>query len=236
MGGYMTKILVIEDDTTIAMGLKYSLEVEGFFVDIANCVEIGLKKIDEEKFDLLLLDLMLPDGTGYDVCNKVNSKDDIGIIFLTACDEEVNIIMGLDMGGDDYITKPFRVRELISRIKSVLRRKGKIRNEVDNKVIDLGEIKIHTLEGKVYKSGKEIVITALEYKLLLMLAQNSGKIISRSHILEGLWDVAGDFVNDNTLTVYIKRLREKIEDIPSSPKYIVTIRGLGYKWNRSDSL
>ena len=230
----MNKILMVEDDTTIAIGVKYSLEAEGFYIDIANCVEEALNKINSEKFDLLLLDVMLPDGTGYDICRKINNIDGIGIIFLTACDEEVNIVMGLDMGGDDYITKPFRVRELISRIKSVLRRKGKATREVDKKVIDLGEVKIHTLEGKVYKNGKEVVITALEYKLLLMLAQNTGKIISRSQILEGLWDIAGDFVNDNTLTVYIKRLREKIEDIPSNPKYIVTVRGLGYKWNRGE--
>lgn len=230
----MNKILMVEDDTTIAMGVKYSLEAEGFYVDIANCVEMGLEKISNDKFDLLLLDVMLPDGTGYDICKKINNKDDIGIIFLTACDEEVNIVMGLDMGGDDYMTKPFRVRELISRIKSVLRRKGKTSIEADKKIIDLGEVKVHTLEGKVYKNGEEIIITALEYKLLLMLAQNAGQIISRSQILGGLWDVAGDFVNDNTLTVYIKRLREKIEDKPSEPKYVVTVRGLGYKWDKGE--
>lgn len=229
----MNRILMVEDDTTIAMGVKYSLETEGFYVDIATSVEEALDKL-KSNFDLILLDVMLPDGTGYDICKKINEEDNIGIIFLTACDEEVNVVMGLDMGGDDYITKPFRLRELISRVKSVLRRKGKTTNDSEKKIIDLGDIKIHTLEGKVYKNGEEIIITALEYKLLLLLTQNAGQIVSRSQILEGLWDVAGDFVNDNTLTVYIKRLREKIEDLASSPKYIITVRGLGYKWEKGE--
>ena len=229
----MNRILMVEDDTTIAMGVKYSLETEGFYVDIASSVEEALDKL-KSNFDLILLDVMLPDGTGYDICKKINEEDNIGIIFLTACDEEVNVVMGLDMGGDDYITKPFRLRELISRVKSVLRRKGKTTNDSEKKIIDLGDIKIHTLEGKVYKNGEEIIITALEYKLLLLLTQNAGQIVSRSQILEGLWDVAGDFVNDNTLTVYIKRLREKIEDLASSPKYIITVRGLGYKWEKGE--
>lgn len=225
----MTNILIVEDDSTIAFGVKYALEQENFNVDICKDLESSRKNIEKKEYNLILLDVMLPDGNGYELCKEIRNTKDTPIIFLTACDEEVNVVMGLDIGGDDYITKPFRVRELISRIKAVLRRKDNT-NEI-SKVLKFGNLSIHTLQARVYKEGEEIFLTSVEYKLLLIFIQNKNIVLSRSQILEKLWDVTYDFVNDNTLTVYIKRLREKIEDDSTNPKYIITIRGLGYKWN-----
>lgn len=227
----MTKILIVEDDSTIAFSMKYALECEGYTVDSANNIENAKNKIKENKYNLLLLDVMLPDGTGYELCEEIRKTSEVSIIFLTACDEEVNVVMGLDIGGDDYITKPFRVKELMSRIKAVLRRKApKTENTTNNTSINFENLKINTLEARVFKNNEEIFLTSVEYKLLLILTQNINTVLSRVQILERLWDVSYDFVNDNTLTVYIKRLREKIEDNPSSPKYILTVRGLGYKF------
>lgn len=221
------KILVVEDDKIIASGLEYSLEKEGFSIVLCHDVESGKKAFIENEFCLCLLDVSLPDGSGYELCKIIRGKSDVPIIFLTACDDEVNVVMGLDMGADDYITKPFRLRELISRIKSVLRRYNK---EDDSSIfIEINNLRINTLEAKVYKNGKEVNLTALEYRLLLIFANNKGQVLSRSQLLEGIWDVVGDFVNDNTLTVYIKRIREKLEDNPQKPAIIKTVRGLGYK-------
>ena len=225
----MTNILMVEDDSTIAFGVKYALEQEGFNVDICKDLESSRENIEKKEYDIILLDVMLPDGNGYDLCKEIRNTQDTPIIFLTACDEEVNIVMGLDLGGDDYMTKPFRVRELISRIKAVLRRRGK--NNESKKVLKFGNLSIHTLEARVYKNGEEVFLTSVEYKLLLILIQNKNTVLSRSQILEKLWDVTYDFVNDNTLTVYIKRLREKVEDDSTDPQHIITVRGLGYKWN-----
>jgi len=219
--------LLVEDDKTIASGLEYSLEKEGFSTVLCHNVVSGKKAFLENKFDLCLLDLSLPDGSGYDLCKFIREESEVPIIFLTACDDEVNVVMGLDMGADDYITKPFRLRELISRIKSVLRRYNK--EDDSNKIIKLNNLIINTLEAKVYKNGQEVNLTALEYRLLLIFANNKGQVLSRSQLLERIWDVAGDFVNDNTLTVYIKRIREKLEDDPQKPTIIKTVRGLGYK-------
>ena len=225
----MTNILMVEDDSTIAFGVKYALEQEGFNVDICKDLESSRENIEKKEYDIILLDVMLPDGNGYDLCKEIRNTQDTPIIFLTACDEEVNIVMGLDIGGDDYMTKPFRVRELISRIKAVLRRRGK--SNESKKVLKFGNLSIHTLEARVYKNGEEVFLTSVEYKLLLILIQNKNTVLSRSQILEKLWDVTYDFVNDNTLTVYIKRLREKVEDDSTDPQHIITVRGLGYKWN-----
>ena len=225
----MTNILMVEDDSTIAFGVKYALEQESFNVDICKDLESSRENIEKKEYDIILLDVMLPDGNGYDLCKEIRNIQDTPIIFLTACDEEVNIVMGLDLGGDDYMTKPFRVRELISRIKAVLRRRGK--NNESKKVLKFGNLSIHTLEARVYKNGEEVFLTSVEYKLLLILIQNKNTVLSRSQILEKLWDVTYDFVNDNTLTVYIKRLREKVEDDSTDPQHIITVRGLGYKWN-----
>ncbi|MBW4874143.1 MAG: response regulator transcription factor, partial [Paeniclostridium sp.] len=206
----MINVLMIEDDSTIAFGVKYALEQEGFNIDICKDLESGRQNINNKEYNIILLDVMLPDGNGYEFCKEIRQTLDTPIIFLTACDEEVNIVTGLDIGGDDYVTKPFRVRELISRMNAVLRRKGN--NNENKKVVKFGDLSINTLEARVYKKGEEIFLTSVEYKLLLILIQNKNVVLSRTKILEKLWDVTYDFVNDNTLTVYIKRLREKIED------------------------
>lgn len=221
------KILVTEDDKTIASGLEYSLEQEGFEVTVCYDVKSSKRALTENAFNLCLFDLSLPDGSGYELCKIVRAKGDIPIIFLTACDDEVNVVMGLDMGADDYITKPFRIRELISRIQSILRRYHK--ESYQKPVLELGSLRIHTLDAKVYKNNQEMMLTALEYRLLLTFANNPGQVLSRSQLLEGIWDIEGDFVNDNTLTVYIKRIREKIENDPQNPTIIKTVRGLGYR-------
>ncbi|NLW02134.1 MAG: response regulator transcription factor [Clostridiaceae bacterium] len=226
------KILFVEDDKIIAAGLCYSLQQEGY--DVTHClgVESARAALNEQSFGLALIDLGLPDGSGYDVCRLVKAKADIPVIFLTAIDDEVNVVMGLDMGADDYITKPFRIRELLSRIRTVIRRYD--RAEPPKMVYDFCGITIDTARAKVYKGSREIILTSLEYRLLLIFARNRGQVLGRNQILESLWDVAGDFVNDNTLTVYIKRLREKIEDDPQHPRIIQTVRGMGYIGGQPD--
>jgi two-component system response regulator VicR len=222
-------ILLVEDDRTIATGLEYSLQQDNYSTvlcyDVTSAKQVLAEQL--EQIDLCLFDLSLPDGSGYELCKIVKERSQIPVIFLTAIDDEVNVVMGLDMGADDYITKPFRIRELLSRIKSVLRRYDK---QTPNKaIIEIDYVRINTLEGKIYKNGEEVSLTALEYRLILIFANHIGQVLSRNQLLERIWDVAGDFVNDNTLTVYIKRLREKIEDDPQNPTIIKTIRGLGYK-------
>ena len=217
-------VFLLEDDEAIGIGLKYSLENEGYTVTIATSVKSAFEIINKEKFALYILDLTLPDGSGYDVCKKIKSIGDFPVMFLTAYDDEVNVVMGLELGADDYISKPFRVKELIARIKSVLRRY----NRESKGIIKIGNVLINTNKATVFKNGQEVILTAMEYKLFLILLNNRGNILSRNKLLEYIWDVEGDFVNDNTLTVYIKRLRDKIEDDPSAPMIIKTIRGLGY--------
>ncbi len=216
-------LLIVEDDSTIRFGLKYYLEQEGFNVLEASNVKETLLLLDED-ITLALLDINLPDGDGFSLFHKIKEKKDIPIIFLTADDLELSVVRGLDMGADDYITKPFKARELISRINNILRR-----NKPSNNIIQINNIKIDTLGAKVINEGNEIFLSSLEYKILLILATNKGKVFSREEILANIWDVEGDYVNDNTLTVYIKRIREKIEDEPANPKIIKTVRGLGYK-------
>lgn len=218
-------LFLLEDDSAIATGLAYSLENEGYSVSVAKSVKEALKIISNEDFSLYILDLTLPDGNGYDVCRAIKKMGDYPVIFLTAYDDEVNVIMGLELGADDYISKPFRVKELMARIKTVLRRYSR---ESAEGIIKAGNLVINTKEAKVYKNNNEIILTATEYKLLLTFLNNKGVILTRTSLLENLWDVEGDFINDNTLTVYIKRLRDKIEDNPSKPQLIKTIRGLGY--------
>lgn len=219
------KLFVLEDDAAIGMGLSYSLKNEGYDVTVAKNVKSAYEILNKETFSLYILDLTLPDGSGYDVCREIKKLGDFPVIFLTAYDDEVNVVMGLDLGADDYISKPFRIKELLARIKSVLRRYSK---DSPDGVVSVGSIKVNTNEAKVYKNGAEIILTAMEYKLLLIFINNRGKVLSRQRLLEDIWDVAGDFVNDNTLTVYIKRLRDKIEEDPAKPQIIKTVRGLGY--------
>lgn len=218
-------IFLLEDDEAIGIGLTYSLENEGYNVTLAKSVKEAEKIIDEKEFSLYILDLTLPDGSGYDVCKRIKAKGDLPVIFLTAYYDEVNVIMGFELGADDYISKPFRVKELMLRIKSVMRRYS---NETSDGIIKINNLKINTNEAKVYKNNEEIILTAMEYRLLLILLSNRGKVLSRTALLENIWDVAGDFVEDNTLTVYIKRLRDKIEEDPAKPEFIKTVRGLGY--------
>lgn len=221
----MKKILLVEDNETIIMGLKYTLEQEGFEVETAKNIVTAKSKIKNQKYNLYLLDISFPDGEGYEICKLIKEKENLPVIFLTAKDEETDVVQGLDMGADDYVIKPFRTRELISRIKSVLRRYEKdIYNE--NK-IKCQNIIIDNNTVKVYKNGQEVILTSLEYKILLMLFNNKGILVTREQILDKIWDVAGNFVNDNTLTVYIKRIREKIDD--KDGKVIQTVRGVGYR-------
>lgn len=219
------KLLVVEDDRSIAVGLEYSLGQEGFGVTLCAGVADALEALKTERFDLAVLDLSLPDGSGYDVCRAIKRQGDMPVIFLTARDDEVSVVMGLDMGADDYITKPFRIRELTSRIRSVLRRAG----QGGSTLMEFGPVQINAALGKVYKNGQDVFLSALEYRLLMTLANHAGQVLSRNQLLESIWDVSGDFVNDNTLTVYIKRLREKIEDDPQNPVVIETVRCLGYR-------
>ena len=221
----MKKILLVEDNETITMGLKYSLEQENFEVDTAKNVVTAKSKIKKQDFDLYLLDIALPDGEGYEICKYVKEKGNYPVIFLTAKDEETDVVQGLDMGADDYVIKPFRTRELISRINSVLRRYG---NEtIAENQIKCQNIVIDNNTAKVYKNGEEVILTSLEYKILLLLFNNKNILVKREQILDKIWDVAGNFVNDNTLTVYIKRIREKIDD--KDGEVIQTVRGIGYR-------
>ncbi|WP_040984461.1 response regulator transcription factor [Oceanobacillus jeddahense] len=229
------KLLIVEDDKTIASGLEYSLNQEGYEVIVCHHTQGAEEVIEKELsgISLCLFDLSLPDGSGYDLCRRVKEKTDVPVIFLTVADDEVNVVMGLDMGADDYITKPFRIRELSSRIKTVLRRYQKSKtHEKDS--IQLHSVEVYPLEGKVYKQQEELVLTALEYRLLMIFINHRGLILSREQLLEQIWDAAGEFVNDNTLTVYIKRLRKKIEDNPQKPALIETVRGLGYRMAAED--
>ena len=217
-------ILMLEDDPAIAQGLRYSLESEGYTVTHCATVARALEAVGAGRFDLCLLDLTLPDGSGYDVCKAIKAKDDTPVIFLTAFDDEVNVVMGLELGADDYISKPFRLRELMARIKTVLRRsKGAAAEE-----IRISGLTVRMKEGKVLKNGQEVILTALEYKLLLTFLQNRGRVLSRNMLLEsiGMWPA---LCQRHTLSVYIKRLREKIEDDPVEPQIIKTVRGMGYK-------
>ena len=219
------EVFLLEDDAAIGMGLSYALENEGYKTTLTKTVSEALKLVEEKAFSLYILDLTLPDGSGYDVCKAIRQKTDAPVLFLTVYDDEVNVVMGLELGADDYISKPFRIKELLARMKSVLRR-----CKIDNPdgCVRIKNLEIRTGEAKVFKDGKEIILTAMEYRLLLILLNNRGHILSRTALLENIWDVAGDFVNDNTLTVYIKRLRDKIEDEPENPSIIRTVRGMGY--------
>lgn len=219
----MERILLVEDDTTLVRMLSDFLAEEGFLIEAVNGQTLASIAMKNNDFDLALVDIMLEEGNGFSVCSEAKYKN-IPVIFLTASGDEYSVVTGLDMGADDYISKPFRPRELVSRIRSVLRRVGKRQS-----IISLGRLKIDTDKGCAMKNGQDLFLSALEYKLLLAFLNRRGQIISRAKLLEEIWDCAGDFVNDNTLTVYIKRLREKIEDDPQNPTYIKTIRGFGYR-------
>lgn len=220
----MTKILLVEDDRSIVTNLTAFLNGEGFRVKTAAGQADALQTIENETFDLVLLDISLAEGNGFTVCSAIKATTDTPVIFLTASSDEYSTVTGFDVGADDYIAKPFRPRELVSRIKNVLRLTGNT-----DSVTSLGNVLVDTSKGTASKNGKELYLSALEYRLLLVFLNNRGAVLSRAQLLEAIWDIAGEFVNDNTLTVYIKRLREKIEDDPQAPTIIKTVRGLGYR-------
>ena len=227
----MCKILLLEDDVSLIDGLVYSLERNGFSLDVARTVKDAENYLSKHEYDLLLLDVTLPDGTGFEVCEQVRKiGSDVPIIFLTAADEEINVIRGLDSGGDDYITKPFKLGELCSRIKALLRRAG-MKAKKDASVLRSGDITIDLLSSRVFFKNKTLDLTAAEYRLLCLLIRNVNLVVTRNQILDELWDGSGNFVDDNTLSVYIRRLREKVEKDPSHPEHLVTVRGFGYRWN-----
>ena len=230
----MSKILLLEDDISLVDGLKYSLKKNGFEAEIVRTVSEALNSIENiGKYDLLILDVTLPDGTGFDVCEAVRRQgQQVPIIFLTASDEEVNIIRGLDSGGDDYITKPFRLGELCSRIRALLRRAG-VSNANNTTVIECGDITVDLLGSRALLNGKNLELTSAEYRLLCLLIRNVNRIVTREIILSELWDEAGNFVDNNTLSVYVRRLREKVEADPSHPRHLITVRGFGYQWKEA---
>lgn len=220
----MQKLLLVEDDKSIVENLTEFLFREGYDVKSAPGQQGAMALLEQEKFDLVLLDVSLADGNGFGVCKAIKENYTMPVIFLTASGDEYSTVTGFDLGADDYIAKPFRPRVLVSRIKNILRLTGGT-----GSVIRLGSVTVDTEKGIATKDGRDLFLSALEYRLLLVFINNRGAVLSRGQLLESIWDVGGDFVNDNTLTVYIKRLREKIEEDPQNPRIIKTVRGLGYK-------
>lgn len=225
----MKRIFLVEDDLSLINGLTFSIKKQGYELDIARTsYEVDTMWLDG-KYDLVILDVSLPDGSGFDICKKIRQTSKVPIIFLTAADEETDIIMGLDLGGDDYITKPFKLAVFMSRINALLRRSNNFaQTEAE---LNSNNIKVKLLKSEVYKNNQLIELTTGEYKLLCLFMENPGRVFSAEQILGQLWDCNENYVDSNTLTVYIRRLRKKIEDDPSSPKRIITIRRMGYKWN-----
>lgn len=216
------KILLVEDNEAIILGLDYLFAQENISYEVVRTKKDAINFLKEKSYDLVILDIGLPDGNGYDICEFIKKTYTIPVIFLTAKDEEDNIVQGLDMGADDYIIKPFRNKELISRIKNTLKR-----NKKENDIIKIRNVVINQTNGKVFVNNEEVILTKLEYKILVNLFNNKNRLVTRDEILNDIWDTAGNFVNDNTLTVYIKRIREKIND--KDGKIIETVRGMGYR-------
>lgn len=225
----MKKILLVEDDLSLINGLSYAVKKQGYMLDVARTSDEKDRLWEEGKYDLVVLDVSLPDGSGFDICRDIRQTSKVPIIFLTAADEEADIIMGLDIGGDDYITKPFKLAVFLSRINALLRRSDNF-NQSDSELSSNG-IMLQLLKGEVYKNNEKIELTGNEYKLLRLFMENPDQVLSPEQILNSIWDCDGNYVDNNTLTVYIRRLRIKIEDDPGKPKRIMTVRGMGYKWN-----
>lgn len=221
------RILLVEDDKSILNSLSFALENEHFIVERAENIRSASEKIEQQAFDFYIFDLGLPDGSGFSLCKQVRDQGNKPMLILSAYDEESNVVLGLELGADDYIVKPFRVKELIGRIRSILRRyEGSVQHHFRLKTLDIDMDRV-----RVYKSGVELNLSVTEYKLLLMLAKHNQQTLTRAQIIDALWEGDTQYINDNTLSVNIMRLREKIEDTPNQPKYIVTIRGLGYSIN-----
>lgn len=224
-------VWIVEDDAVILEGLSYSLTQEGYEVITSGTVRDALALLEQNTpFDFCLLDVMLPDGTGFEICRAIRNKSQVPILFLTACSDEVNTVMALEQGADDYIAKPFHLRELLARMKAILRRTGSVSGQSPS-LIPVGGNLVDTQTAKITRDGEEVVLTATEYRLLLVFLNHRGQNLSRQQILDCLWDEAGDFVNDNTLTVYIKRLRRKLGDTEEN-QLIKTIRGYGYRMDK----
>lgn len=228
----MSKIFFVEDDLSLISGLSFALKKQGYEVDNARTIDEAEKLWQNNKYDLAILDISLPDGSGYQLCEKIRLNSKIPIIFLTAADEETDIIMGLDMGADDYITKPFKLAVFLSKVNAILRRSNDFNQK--NTVLNSNGISVNLLNGEVIKNGETLNLTSGEYKLLCLFMENPNIILSQEQILGKLWDSNNDYIDNSTLTVYIRRLRKKVEDDPSNPTNIVTLRRMGYKWNVGD--
>lgn len=230
----MQKIMLLEDDAALIEGLEYALQKEGFLVEtFRTAAEARAQLSALARYDLLLLDVTLPDGTGFSVCEAVRQQGStVPILFLTASDDEMSVMRGLDGGGDDYLTKPFRLGELCSRIRALLRRAGNAPAEKAG-CLTCGALTIDLLGSRAALGGRLLDLTAAEYRLLCLLVRNAGRVVTREAILNELWDGAGSFVDDNTLSVYVRRLREKVEPDPSHPARLITVRGFGYEWRET---
>lgn len=226
----MSKILLLEDDLSLVNGLSFAFQKYGFKVSVARTLAEADTLWKQGEYDLLVLDVSLPDGCGFTFCQKVRAVSKVPILFLTASDEETSMIMGLDIGGDDYITKPFKLGVLISRIHALLRRANDF-SPRGSAQLRSGGIQLLLLQGQAMKNGQKLDLTAAEYKLLCLFMQNPGRVLTKEQILENLWDCTGNYIDSSALTVYIRRLRMKIEDDPGSPQMLLTVRGMGYKWN-----
>ncbi len=228
----MKRIFLVEDDLSLISGLSFAIKKQGYEIDIARTRLEADALWADGKYELIILDVSLPDGSGFDICRKIRQTSQGPIMFLTAADEETDIIMGLDIGGDDYITKPFKLAVFMSRINALLRRSNNF-SQADTE-LNSNDIKVQLLKGEAYKNGKQLDLTANEYKLLCLFMENLDIVLSPEQILSRLWDCNEDYIDNNTLTVYIRRLRKKIEDEPGNPKMIITVRRMGYKWNTSN--
>lgn len=228
----MKRLFLVEDDLSLINGLSFAVKKQGYEIEVVRTILEADTLWTNGNYDLVILDVSLPDGSGFDFCRKIRQTSKVPILFLTAADEETDITMGLDIGGDDYITKPFKLAVFLSRINALLRRSENFNTAVTE--LNSNDINIRLLKGEIYKQGKLLDLTASEYKLLCLFMENPDQILSPQQILEKLWDCNDSYIDNNSLTVYIRRLRTKIEDNPGKPKRIVTVRGMGYKWNTAD--
>lgn len=228
----MKHIFFVEDDLSLINGLTFAIKKQGYEIDVARTSLEADRMWETDKYDLVILDVSLPDGSGFDICKKIRRTSTVPVMFLTAADEETDIIMGLDIGADDYITKPFKLAVFLSRINALLRRSGNFSQS--DSVLSSNGITVHRLKGECYKNDELLELTPGEYRLLCLFMENPDSVLSSEQILARLWDCNENFIDNKTLTVYIRRLRLKIEDNPGEPEKIVTVRGMGYKWN-SDS-
>ncbi len=223
----MKRIFLVEDDSSLLCGLTFAMQQQGYALDTAKTGAEARQMWREGRYDLVILDVSLPDGSGFDLCRDIRRQSKVPVMFLTASDGETDITMGLDMGGDDYITKPFKLAVFLARVNALLRRSGGF----ESAELSSNGVQVRLLPGEVYKNGQKIALTAGEYKLLCLLMQNPDRVLSHEQILGRLWDSEQNYIDSSALTVYIRRLRKKIEDDPTAPRRIVTVRRLGYKWD-----